>query len=103
MRIGFSLLNNWGIADAQALVDLAPRDEGLGLDSVWVHDHVFNVAHVLERIGDRPYYEPLTFLTYVAARTRRCGAGERAVFNRYPRGRHQADRLHGKADVSVRG
>ena len=75
MRIGFSLLNNWGIADAQALVDLAPRAEELGLDSVWVHDHVFNVAHVLERIGDRPYYEPLTFLTYVAARTRRVRLG----------------------------
>lgn len=75
MRVGFSLLNNWGVADAQALVDLAVRAEELGLDSVWVHDHVFNVAHVLERIGDRPYYEPLTFLTYVAARTSRVRLG----------------------------
>src|SRR2546425_585177 len=71
MRIGVSLLNNQGITDARALVDLAPRAEELGFDSVWVHDHVFNVGHVLDRIGDKPYYEPLTFLSYVAARTER--------------------------------
>src|SRR5687767_12855211 len=69
MRIGISLLNNWGIADVHALVDLATRAEALGFDSVWVHDHVFNVAHVLDRIGGRPYYEPLTLLSFVAART----------------------------------
>ena len=43
MRIGFSLLNNWGIEDAQALASLASRAEELGFDSVWVHDHVFDV------------------------------------------------------------
>jgi probable F420-dependent oxidoreductase len=75
MKIGFSLLNNWGIEDAQALVGLAVRAEELGLDSVWVHDHVFNVGHVFERIGGRPYYEPLTFLSYVAARTTRIRLG----------------------------
>jgi probable F420-dependent oxidoreductase len=75
MKIGFSLLNNWGIDDAQALVALAQRAEALGLDSVWVHDHVFNVGHVLERIGGRPYYEPLTLLSFVAARTTRVRLG----------------------------
>ena len=70
MRVGLSLLNNQGIEDVQFLVELAGRAEALGFDSVWVHDHVFNVGHVFERIGDRPYYEPLTFLSYVAARTR---------------------------------
>ena len=75
MRIGFSLLNNWGITDVQALVSLATRAEELGLDSVWVHDHVFNVGHVFERIGDRPYYEPLTLLSYVAAKTTRIRLG----------------------------
>src|SRR5918994_5166923 len=75
MRIGFSLLNNWGIEDVQALVGLASRAEELGLDSVWVHDHVFNVGHVLDRIGGRPYYEPLTLLSFVAARTRRVRLG----------------------------
>src|SRR6266508_4278874 len=75
MRIGFSLLNNWGIEDAQALVGLASRAEELGFDSVWVHDHVFNVGHVFDRIGGKPYYEPLTLLSFVAARTTRVRLG----------------------------
>jgi probable F420-dependent oxidoreductase len=75
MRIGFSLLNNQGIDDARAMVDLASRAEALGFDSVWVHDHVFNVGHVFDRIGGKPYYEPLTVLGYVAARTERVRLG----------------------------
>lgn len=75
MRIGISLLNNWGIDDVQALVGLATRAEELGFDSVWVHDHVFNVGHVFDRIGGRPYYEPLTLLSFVAARTERVRLG----------------------------
>ena len=75
MRIGISLLNNWGIDDVQQLVDLAVRAEELGFDSVWTHDHVFNVGHVLDRIGGKPYYEPLTLLSYVAARTSRVRLG----------------------------
>jgi len=75
MKIGFSLLNNWGIDDVHALVDLAVRAEELGLDSVWVHDHVFNVGHVADRIGGRPYHEPLTVLSFVAARTTRIRLG----------------------------
>ena len=75
MKLGFSLLNNQGIADAQALVGLAARADELGFHSVWVHDHVFNVGHVLERIGDKPYYEPLTLLAFVAARTTRVRLG----------------------------
>ena len=75
MQIGISLYNNWGIEDVQAIVQLASRAEALGFDSVWVHDHVFNAGHVFHRIGDRPYYEPLTLLSYVAARTERVGLG----------------------------
>ena len=75
MRIGCSLLNNWGIEDVHALVGLASRAEELGFDSVWVHDHVFNVGHVFDRIGGRPYYEPLTLLSFVAARTTRVRLG----------------------------
>ena len=36
MKIGVSLLNNWGIEDVHALVGLASRAEELGVDSVWV-------------------------------------------------------------------
>src|SRR2546429_8190285 len=75
MKLGVSLLNNWGIDDAQALVDLAGRAEEAEIDSVWVHDHVFNVGHVFDRIGGKPYYEPLTLLSFVAARTRRVRLG----------------------------
>jgi probable F420-dependent oxidoreductase len=75
VRIGVSLLNNQGIENVHALVDLASRADELGFDSVWVHDHVFNVGHVLDRIGGRPYYEPLTLLSFVAARTRRVRLG----------------------------
>ena len=75
MKLGFSLFNNQGIEDVQALVGLAERAELLGFDSVWVHDHVFNVGHVFERIGGRPYYEPLALLSYVAARTTRVRLG----------------------------
>ena len=89
MRIGFSLLNNWGIADAQALVGLASRAEHLGFDSVWVHDHVFNVGHVFDRIGGRPYYEPLTLLSFVAARTERVRLGTSVLVLPY----HNAIRL----------
>jgi probable F420-dependent oxidoreductase len=75
MQIGISLHNNWGIDDVQALVQLAVRAEALGFASVWVHDHVFNAGHVFRRIGYKPYYEPLTLLSYVAARTELVGLG----------------------------
>jgi probable F420-dependent oxidoreductase len=74
-KIGISLLNNWGIEDAQAMVGLAERAEALGFDSVWVHDHVFNVGHVFDRIGGRPNYEPLTLLSFGAERTTRVRLG----------------------------
>ena len=89
MRLGFSLLNNWGIEDAQALVGLASRADELGFDSVWVHDHVFNVGHVFDRIGGKPYYEPLTLLSFVAARTRRVRLGTSVLVLPY----HNAIRL----------
>jgi probable F420-dependent oxidoreductase len=75
MQIGFSLHNNWGVEDVQALIELASRAEALGFASVWVHDHVFNAGHVFTRIGRKPYYEPLPLLSYVAARTQRVGLG----------------------------
>ena len=75
MQFGFSLSNNQGIDDVQAIVRLAIRAEELGFDSVWASDHVFNVSYVFERIGDKPYYDPLTILSYVAAVTTRIRLG----------------------------
>jgi probable F420-dependent oxidoreductase len=89
MQIGISLHNNWGLEDVQATIELASRAEALGFASVWVHDHVFNAGHVLRRIGHRPYYEPLTLLSYVAARTERVGLGTSVLVLPY----HNAIRL----------
>ncbi len=75
MKLGFSLSNNQGIEDVQTIIRLATRAEELGFDSVWASDHVFNVSYVYERIGDRPYYDPLTILSYIAAVTTRIGLG----------------------------
>jgi probable F420-dependent oxidoreductase len=102
MQLGVSLLNNQGIDDVHALVDLAVRAEELGIDSVWVHDHVFNVGHVLDRIGGRPYYEPLALLGFVAARTSRVRLGTSVLVLPY----HNAVRLAKTAatlDVLSRG
>ena len=75
MKIGFSLSNNQGIEDVQQVLSLAVRAEELGFDSVWTAEHVFNAGYVQERIGDKPYYEPLSILSYVAATTKRIGLG----------------------------
>jgi probable F420-dependent oxidoreductase len=75
MKFGFSLSNNQGIQDVQSIIRLATQAEALGFDSVWASDHVFNVSYVYERIGDRPYYDPLTILSYIAAVTTRIGLG----------------------------
>ena len=75
MKIGYSLSNNQGMEDIQKVIDLAVGAEKLGFDSVWASEHVFNVSYVYDRIGDKPYYEPLTVLTYVAAVTSTIGLG----------------------------
>jgi len=75
LKIGYSLSNNQGMEDIQGVIDLATRCEDLGFDSVWASEHVFNVSYVYDRIGDKPYYEPLTVLTYVAAKTSTIGLG----------------------------
>jgi probable F420-dependent oxidoreductase len=89
MKLGLSLSNNQGIEEVQDIVRLAVKAEALGLDSVWASDHVFNVGYVLERIGNRPYYDPLTILTYVAAKTERIALGTSVLVLPY----HQPMRL----------
>jgi probable F420-dependent oxidoreductase len=69
MRFGYTLPNNWGVADPAEVVELASLVEDRGYHSVWVNHHVLNVGYVGERLGDRPYHDALTVLTWVAART----------------------------------
>ncbi len=75
MKIGICLPNNWGVEDVQSIFRIATRAEDLGFDSVWVSEHVFNVSYVFNRIGSRPYYDPMTILSYVAAITKRVRLG----------------------------
>lgn len=75
MELGFVLPNNWGLDDPGDLVDLAVAAEERGLDSVWVNHHVINVGYVADRLGDRPYYDALTVLSWVGARTERVRLG----------------------------
>ena len=75
MKIGICLPNNWGVEDVQSIFGIATRAEELGFDSVWVSEHVFNVSYVFDRIGSKPYYDPMTILSYVAAITKRVRLG----------------------------
>lgn len=69
MEIGFVLPNNWGLPDPAPVVDLAVEAEERGLDSVWVNHHVLNVGYIADRLDDRPYYDALSVLSWVGART----------------------------------
>ena len=75
MKFGICIPTNLGIENFRALMSIGPKAEELGFDSVWVSEHLFNVGYIGERIGGRPYYEPLTVLSYLAAMTSRIRLG----------------------------
>ncbi len=75
MKFGFVLPNNWGLADPAGIVDLAVQAEQAGFDSVWVNHHVINVGYIADRLGDKPYYDALTVLGWVGAKTERVRLG----------------------------
>ena len=75
MRFGLTLTNNWGVEDVAGLVELGPWAESAGYQSVWVNHHVLNIGYVHDRLGDRPYHDALTVLTWVAARTQHVRLG----------------------------
>ena len=49
--------------------------EERGLDSVWVNHHIVNAGYIAERLGNTPYHDALTVLTWVASRTSTDQAG----------------------------
>jgi probable F420-dependent oxidoreductase len=60
------------LADHEAILRLALHAEALGFDSVLANDHYSTMPYVRDQFRDPPrFYEPLTTLTYVAARTSR--------------------------------
>ena len=83
MRYGVALPNYGSLATPDALVQLARRAERLGIDSVWVSDHLVAPTSVrsrypYDRRPDAPpgdmgviehFYEPLVTLAYLAGAT----------------------------------
>lgn len=59
-------------AGIDAAVGLAVAAEELGFDSVWGNDHVSTQAYVRAEFDEPPrFYDPLSYLAFVAARTSR--------------------------------
>lgn len=75
MKLGFVLPNNWGLPNPADVIALAVEAEERGVDSVWVNHHILNIGYIADRLDDRPYYDALTMLTAVAARTERVKLG----------------------------
>ena len=75
MQFGVTIPNNWGIEDPQQVLDFGPLAEELGYDSVWVMDHLFNTGYIRERLEGKPYYHPMSTLSYLAATTKRVMLG----------------------------
>ena len=69
MKFGFIIPHNFGLDSPKDVVDVAVSAEQSGFDSVWVNHHVLHAGYVLDRLDDKPYYDALTVLTYVAAKT----------------------------------
>lgn len=75
MKFGFVLPNNWGLPDPNDVISLASEAEELGIDSIWVNHHIINIGYIAERLNERPYYDALTILNFVAARTEKISLG----------------------------
>ena len=75
MKFGFVIPHNWGLENPQDVLDIATGAEQRGFDTVWVNHHILTSGYVLDRLGDRPYYDGLTVLTYVAALTSKVRLG----------------------------
>jgi probable F420-dependent oxidoreductase len=59
-------------ADIDDAVKLGEAAEAFGFDSIWGNDHVSTQEYVREEFDEPPrFYEPLEYLAYVAATTRR--------------------------------
>ncbi len=67
MKFGYILPNYGDKISAQELVDISQVCEEEGFDSVWATDHVLMPTELREPYGQ--VLEPLTTLTYIAART----------------------------------
>lgn len=74
MRFGFALRLMGAAANAKVLRESALRAESVGLDTVWVPDHIAIPPDETEGSGGR-YLDPLTSLAWLAAATERIRIG----------------------------
>ena len=75
MKFGVTIPNNWGVEDPKQVLEFGPLAESLGYDSVWGMDHLFNTGYIRERLEDKPYYHPMSTLSYLAATTSKVTLG----------------------------
>ena len=75
MKFGVTIPNNWGIEDPKQVLEFGPMAENLGFDSVWVMDHLFNTGYIRDRLADKPYYHPMSTLSFLAATTSKVTLG----------------------------
>lgn len=74
MRIGFLARNMGPQAIREALIDIARSAEAVGLDDLWVVDHIAIPPDDAEGSEGR-YLDPLTTLAFLAGHTERIGLG----------------------------
>jgi probable F420-dependent oxidoreductase len=69
MRLGYVTPNSWGLDHPRQVVELAALAESLGAASLWVSHHVVHRGFIAERLGTKPYHDPLVMLTAFAGAT----------------------------------
>ena len=77
MKFGYILPNYGNKVSAQELVEISLVCEEEGFDSVWATDHMVMPRELREPYGE--VLEPLTSLTYIAARTNRLKVGTSCI------------------------
>ena len=82
MRFGVTLPHFRHLASPEAIRRIAGHAEELGLDSLWVTDHVILPDSAIPKFG-KTFYEPLTVLAYVAGFTSKVAIGTSAIILPY--------------------
>ena len=82
MEIGISLPHFRHLASTEAIRRIAQYAEAIGLDSIWVTDHILLTDAQTKRFGT-VFYEPIATLSYAAAITHRVRVGTTAIILPY--------------------
>jgi probable F420-dependent oxidoreductase len=82
MQIGISLPHFRHLASREAIRRIAQHTEAVGLDSIWVSDHILLTDVQTKRFG-AVFYEPIATLSYAAAITEKVQVGTTAIILPY--------------------